>query len=153
MRMRALVRSLIGTLGVALVMAWLPGAAQAYDCGKVTYYYDVPGDSYSYYATFQSLDFHSGISVQGMRCSDARSFVWRYARAAFRDASSRTDYNPPGTSRDSVATAQGWAMTLGATTALGATCSSSSLTTSANSSASKCGGGADENAIDLGAVR
>jgi hypothetical protein len=29
------------------------------------------GDGYSYYGTFQGLDFHSDVRVQGMRCSDA----------------------------------------------------------------------------------
>jgi hypothetical protein len=74
-------RSALTAFGAALVLSCLPASAQAYySCGTVRWNYDV-GDNYSYYATFQSLGFHSGITVQGMRCSDARSFVRRYARA------------------------------------------------------------------------
>jgi hypothetical protein len=88
-------RLAFATLCAAVVLGCLPGAAQAYSCGTVRWDYDV-GDGYSYYATFQSLGFHRGISVQGMRCSDARSFVLRYARASFRYSTFRTDFEPPG---------------------------------------------------------
>lgn len=83
-------------LCTVLVLGCLSATAQAYySCGTVRWDYDV-GDGYSYYATFQSLGFHSGISVQGMRCNDARSFVRRYARVGFQYSTFRTDFEPPG---------------------------------------------------------
>ena len=88
-------RAALALLGLGVVLAWVPGTAHAYSCGTVVYHYDV-GDGYSYHASFQGLDYRSGISVHGMRCSDARSFVLRYARAGFSYATFRTDFAPPG---------------------------------------------------------
>ena len=84
-------------IGVVCGLAFLPSMAQAslYTCGTVRFNYNV-GDRFSYYATFQGTDYHTGILVQAMRCSDARSFVLRYARAGFSGSSFRTDFAPPG---------------------------------------------------------
>lgn len=89
-------RTALTGLCATVALGCLPATAQAYyGCGTVRWDYDV-GDRYSYYALFEGLDFHGGISVQGMRCSDARSFVRRYARNGFQHSSFRTDFEPPG---------------------------------------------------------